>query len=270
MSTESIESIESTISTISTLSKTMNFVIKAENLHKTYRLPSHSLHILRGVSLEVAAGERVAVTGKSGSGKSTLLHLLGGLDRPDRGVGGETLNVLGVDLLHASQRVLARLRAEKIGFVFQSFHLLNEMDVVENVALPAMALGVGAATCRPKQRAAELLRAVGLGDRLRHRPMELSGGEQQRVAIARAMMNSPSLIFADEPTGNLDAATGAQVLDVLFELAGGGGKNTPAPALVIVTHSKEIASRCERIVALESGIIGSGGKSPVPSGTQGR
>ena len=244
---------------MSTKSKNaMNLVVQASNLHKTYHLPKSELHILRGVSLEVAAGEKVAITGKSGSGKSTLLHLLGGLDRPDRAVAGATLNVMGVDLFHASQRALARLRAEKIGFVFQSFHLLNEMDVVENVALPAMALTKQNGG-RASSRAADLLRAVGLGDRLKHRPMELSGGEQQRVAIARAMMNSPSLILADEPTGNLDAATGAQVLDTLFTLAQnvtGAENRTPPPALVIVTHSKEIASRCERVVNLESGVIG--------------
>jgi len=180
----------------------------------------------------------------------------GGRPRPPQGGFGETalpsLSVLGVDMLRASQRRLARLRAEKIGFVFQSFHLLDEMDVVENVALPAMALGKSGKAQR--DRAAELLRAVGLEHRLRHRPMELSGGEQQRVAIARAMMNSPSLILADEPTGNLDASTGAQVLDALFGLAHAADSSTSSPALVIVTHSAEIAARCERVVRLENGV----------------
>ena len=264
-------------------------MIHAVNLHKTYRLPKSELHILRGVSLDVAAGERVAITGRSGSGKSTLLHLLGGLDRPDKFLFAKTankhrklqkinlpwmdppenkndnelqiltekkinlqstLNVLGVDILNATQRELARLRAEKIGFVFQSFHLLNEMDVVENVALPAMALKNSGNRKKQKERASELLRAVGLGDRLKHRPMELSGGEQQRVAIARAMMNSPSLILADEPTGNLDPSTGAQVLDTLFALA--RNNIIENPALIIVTHSAEIAARCGRVVRLEN------------------
>ena len=229
----------------------MSHAIEAVNLRKTYRLPKSELHILKGVSFTVAEGERVAVVGKSGSGKSTLLHLLGGLDRPDKHA--ETaLTVMGADIITASQRRLSRLRSEKIGFVFQSFHLFNEMDVVENVALPAMALGKSGVAQRA--RAAELLVAVGLGHRLRHRPMELSGGEQQRVAIARAMMNSPALILADEPTGNLDATTGAQVLDALFNLAH-PSPSSSRPALVVVTHSGEIASRCERIVRLENGTI---------------
>ena len=233
-------------------------MIHVKNLRKTYRLPHGELCILKGVSFDVAAGEKVAITGKSGSGKSTLLHLLGGLDRPDVDAAAELdvcgaaaeLDVCGADLLRANQNELARLRAEKIGFIFQSFHLLNEMDVVENVALPSMALAKPLSAKSRKARAAELLRAVGLGDRLKHRPMELSGGEQQRVAIARAMMNSPSLILADEPTGNLDAITGAQVLDALFKLAEPGDV-----AMIIVTHSAEIAARCERIVRLESGLI---------------
>lgn len=234
----------------------MSTAIETSNLHKTYHLPNANLHILKGVALRVEAGERVAVTGKSGSGKSTLLHLLGGLDKPDSGgeAADAALNVLGVDFMTAPQATLARLRAEKIGFVFQSFHLFNEMDVLENVVLPSMAArkSSGAAV---KTRARELLRAVGLQDRLAHRPMELSGGEQQRVAIARAMMNSPELILADEPTGNLDAATGAHVLDVLFTLAD-KTEFSSCPALVVVTHSNEIAARCDRIVRLDAGVAG--------------
>ena len=215
-------------------------ILLAENLTKTYRLPGAApIRILDGASLSVEPGERVAVLGKSGSGKSTLLNLLGGLDRPDRGCGAR-IEVAGRDLARASERTKARVRAETIGFVFQSFHLLPELDIVENVV----------------RRAVELLRAAGLGERLGHKPRELSGGEQQRVAIARALANAPSLLLADEPTGNLDPATGLQVLDLLFGLAGAaGGEDAPRPALVMVTHSDAVASRCDRVLRLEGGAL---------------
>ncbi len=228
-------------------------VLLAVGLHKTYKLPKTSIHILRGVSLSVCAGEHVAITGKSGSGKSTLLHLLGGLDKPDGGHGSQ-IAVLGRSLTSISDSGRARIRAKDIGFVFQSYHLLPEMDIVENVILPSMALGNPDRSKR--DRAVRLLEIAGLGDRLRHRPMELSGGEQQRVAIARAMMNSPSVILADEPTGNLDPATGRQILDMLFGIARQNGENgSQAPALVIVTHAAEIAARCDRTVHLSDGVF---------------
>lgn len=186
--------------------------------------------------------------GKSGSGKSTLLNLLGGLDKPDRGCGAR-IAIAGRDLVRASEKAKARVRAETVGFVFQSFHLLPELDIVENAALPTLALP--AARRPPRARAVELLRAAGLGDRLGHKPRELSGGEQQRVAIARALVNGPALLLADEPTGNLDPATGLQVLELLFGLAGGGAG--PRPALVMVTHSEAIAARCDRTLRLEGG-----------------
>jgi len=205
-----------------------------------YRLPHKSVEVLQGAQLAVRRGEKVAIIGKSGSGKSTLLNLLGGLDRPD---GGRVFHH-GVDLYGLSPRARSAHRAANVGFVFQSYHLLPEMDIVENVMLPSMALRVSKGN--PQKRAEELLGAVGLADRLTHMPLELSGGEQQRVALARAMMNSPELLLADEPTGNLDEATGGTVLQLLFEMSTGH-------ALVIVTHSKEIAARCDRIIMLEEG-----------------
>ncbi len=228
-------------------------ILLAVDLHKTYKLPKTSLHILRGASISVDAGEHVAITGKSGSGKSTLLHILGGLDKPDVGRGSQ-IAILGKSLTSMSDSACARIRAKDVGFVFQSYHLLPEMDIVENVLLPSMALGHPDKSKR--ERAVHLLEIAGLGDRLKHRPMELSGGEQQRVAIARAMMNSPSMILADEPTGNLDPATGHQILDMLFGIAKQNGENgSNAPALIIVTHSEEIASRCDRTVHLHEGTL---------------
>ena len=226
-------------------------LLVAENIVKTYRLPgADPIRILDGAALSVEPGERVAVLGKSGSGKSTLLNLLGGLDRPDRGCGAR-IEIDGRDLARASEKAKARLRAATVGFVFQSFHLLPELDIVENVLLPALALP--ASRRPPRERAIELLRAAGLGERLGHKPRELSGGEQQRVAIARALVNGPSLLLADEPTGNLDPATGLQVLDLLFGLAAGGAG--PRPALVMVTHSDAVAARCDRTLRLEGGVL---------------
>ena len=221
--------------------------LSATDVHKTYRLPRKTVSVLRGASLSVAPGERVAIVGRPGAGKSTLLHLLGGLDRPDAVPAAGAVLHAGVDIYGLSRRALSAHRARNVGFVFQAYHLLPEMDIVENVLLPAYAHG---APRRPaaalRARAAELLGAVGLGDRLSHTPLELSGGEQQRVAIARAMMNDPALLLADEPTGNLDGPTGLQVLDALFALTSGH-------ALVLVTHSPDIAARCDRIVRLEDG-----------------
>lgn len=228
-------------------------VLLAKNLHKTYTLSKATLHILRGASLTVQPGETVAITGRSGSGKSTLLHILGGLDKPDDPK-QSTLTILGTPLSNLSERGCARLRAKDIGFVFQSYHLMPEMNVVENVILPSMAIGYPDRTKR--ERAVHLLRDAGLGDRLHHRPMELSGGEQQRVAIARAMMNAPAIILADEPTGNLDPSTGRQILDMLFGMAQMCSEdNASKTALIIVTHSQGIADRCDRTLHLENGIL---------------
>ena len=193
----------------------MTVLLKAENIHKTYFMGKTELHILKGASLEVAEGERVAVVGLSGAGKSTLLHILGGLDRPEQG----RVVIQGQDIYRLSETKRTGIRSRTIGFVFQSYHLLPEMDLIENVALPAMArMTFVSSYSGMRARAAELLKTVGLEDRADHRPLELSGGEQQRAALARALINDPQLILADEPTGNLDATTGAQVLENLFSL----------------------------------------------------
>ena len=222
----------------------MDTLLTATDLHKSYVLPHKTVTVLQGASFTVGVGERVAIVGRSGTGKSTLLHLLGGLDRPDAGdvcIGGKPIYAL-------TPRERSHLRARQIGFVFQSYHLLPEMDVVENVMLPAMAIGENHA--RARARVLELLAQVGLSDRATHTPLELSGGEQQRVALARALMNAPSLLLADEPTGNLDRDTGAQILELLFGLA-----QQHRHALVVVTHAPEVAARCDRVLRLENGLL---------------
>ena len=237
------------------------FELEACHLNKTYKRPHASdLPVLRDVSLRVAPGERVAILGKSGSGKSTLLNILGGLDRPDRcppeaagaaeAAAEPQLLVGGVDLLRASEAQRARLRASYIGFVFQSFHLLPDLTVEENVLFPTMAVP-RKERGDARARARLLLERVGLADRLRHRPNELSGGEQQRVAIARALINTPRIILADEPTGNLDPLTGQQILDLIVDLS--DLRSTHPPALVMVTHSDATAARCTRVLHLENG-----------------
>jgi len=221
-------------------------LIEAENLHKRYLLKRSEVHVLRGAELRVAAGQSVAIVGRSGAGKSTLLHILGGIDRPDAGSG--TVRIDGDDLYALSGAKRTRMRADRIGFVFQAYHLLNEMDVLENVMLPARAAGHPRGPSR--KRARELLEAVGVADRVRHTPLELSGGEQQRVAIARALINDPAVVLADEPTGNLDVETGESVLTQLFALTRQQGH-----ALVMVTHNDEIARRCDQAKRLEDGVL---------------
>ncbi len=187
-------------------------MLDARDLHKRYEMGPRSLEVLRGVSLKIARGDFLALRGASGAGKSTLLHLLGGLDAPNAGeiwFGGKNLATL-------SNGTLAQLRNLKIGFIFQAYHLLPELDALENVCLPARMARVPAAEAEARGR--ELLARVGLKERVEHRPTELSGGEQQRVAIARALINSPELILADEPTGNLDSHTGDEIIDLLCAL----------------------------------------------------
>jgi putative ABC transport system ATP-binding protein len=221
-------------------------ILKAENLYKTYTLPHKKVQVLKGATLEVSAGERVAIVGRSGAGKSTLLHVLGGLDKPDAG----KVTVIGRSLYELSASQRTALRAEKIGFVFQSYHLLPEMDVTENVMLPAMT-GVRKITkAQMRKRAQELLEQVGLKERLNHTPLELSGGEQQRVALARALMNEPMLILADEPTGNLDRLTGAQIMDMLLGLSKSGEMS-----VIMVTHSADTAATCDRVFELKDGVL---------------
>ncbi|MFA6984771.1 MAG: ABC transporter ATP-binding protein [Arenimonas sp.] len=212
----------------------------ASNLGKRVRLPDHELTILDGVSFTIAGGEAVAVVGASGSGKSTLLSLLAGLDVPSEGsvsLDGRVLSTLDED-------GRARIRGEKVGFVFQSFQLLPALTALENVMLPLELRG-DRDTLAPAQA---ILRRVGLGERLEHYPRQLSGGEQQRVALARAFVTGPSLLFADEPTGNLDTETGRAIIDLLFELNAQSGTT-----LVLVTHDERLASRCSRILRLDSG-----------------
>ena len=219
-------------------------VLEVQNVAKSYRLPGKKfIPVLEDVSLSVASGEHVAIIGRSGAGKTTLLNILGGLDRPTSG----DVRLDGVSLFQGfgAARRRNRIRATKIGFVFQSFHLMPELDIVENVVLPAMTGAVKMAA--PRARAKDLLAKVGLADRLNHLPSELSGGEQQRVALARALMCSPCIVFADEPTGNLDKLTGAEIMKLLFEVS-----ETPF-ALVMVTHSQEAAALCDRVLTLDHG-----------------
>ncbi|ANB54302.1 ABC transporter ATP-binding protein [Aeromonas veronii] len=215
-------------------------IIVVKGLGKSVRLGQESLTILEGIDLQVNSGETVALVGASGSGKSTLLGLLAGLDLPSQG----DIEILGKSLGELDEEGRARLRAEQIGFVFQSFLLLPTMTALENVMLPAELRGER--DCEPRAR--ELLAAVGLGERLHHLPPRLSGGEQQRVAIARAFMTRPSLLLADEPTGNLDSKTGEKVIELLFEL-----NRKHGTTLVVVTHDHQLAERCQRQLVMTAG-----------------
>jgi predicted ABC-type transport system involved in lysophospholipase L1 biosynthesis ATPase subunit len=222
--------------------------IRAISLSRSYGPPSAFVHALRGVSLEVGRGERVALLGKSGSGKSTLLNLLGGLDRP---TSGQVL-AAGCDLARLSGRHLARYRLATVGMIFQSFNLIPTRTALQNVELPLILAGVPPA--RRRAAASAALEAVGLGARLHHRPGELSGGECQRAAIARALVNGPQILLADEPTGNLDSATAAEVIAVLTTHLDRLGAT-----LLLVTHDEELARRCAaRILRLQDGRLVSG------------
>jgi len=218
-------------------------VVCARNVTKEYRMPGDVVHALRGVSLEVARGACLSVAGPSGCGKSTLLHLLGGVDEPSAG----SVTLLGHDTAGLPDAALARLRLRHVGFVFQRFFLLPMLTAEENVLLPMMEAGVGATERRTRARA--LLDRVGLAGRLRHRPGQLSGGEMQRVAIARALANHPDLLLADEPTGELDEATGREVGVLLRELSREG------IAVVIVTHNPELAAIADRQIWMKDGVI---------------
>ena len=219
--------------------------LEARGLQRSYRgVSGPDLHILRGVDLTVDRGEAVAIVGASGSGKSTLLHLLGALDQP---TGGSVL-LNGVDIGTLGDEEAAAIRNLRLGFVFQFHHLLLDFTALENVMVPALIQGKSSASAR--ELAARLLRRAGLGDRLGHKPGELSGGEQQRVAVARALANHPLVILADEPTGNLDTDTSEQVQDFLFAL-----KDRYGVALVVVTHNRRLASKAERVLRLNQGVL---------------
>jgi predicted ABC-type transport system involved in lysophospholipase L1 biosynthesis ATPase subunit len=221
--------------------------IHVRDLAKSYGTAAAPVPALRGVSLEVRRGEKVALLGKSGSGKSTLLNLMGGLDRPSAG----TIEVNGRDLGRMSRNQLARHRLETVGMIFQSFNLIPSRTAWQNVELPMLFAGRTPADRRAASRQA--LEAVGLGHRLNHRPSELSGGEHQRVAIARALVNRPSILLADEPTGNLDSATAGEIVEVLMDHV-----QRQEATLILVTHDEELARRCaDRIVWLKDGLLAS-------------
>ena len=225
----------------------MDAIVRAEAVTKTYLMGATRLDVLRRVSVAVAPGETVAIVGPSGAGKSTLLHALGGLDQPSTG----RVTFKGRDLYALPARERTLIRARSIGFVFQSFQLLPELDVLENVLLPTQTeWSMRRQAPAHRQRAEGLLDAVGLAQRRRHMPLELSGGEQQRVALARALMNGPELVLADEPTGNLDSVTGEHVLRALFALT-----REQRQTMILVTHNLELAARCDRTIRLRDGAL---------------
>lgn len=219
-------------------------LIKGTDLAKTYTIGPRELEVLKGVDVEVGRGEFVALRGASGAGKSTLLHLLGGLDMPSRG----TVEFEGRNLRSLGNSNLATLRNRRIGLIFQSYHLLPDFDALENVCLGASIQRRDPSAAEKDAR--ELLRKVGLADRVDHRPAELSGGEQQRVAIARSLINQPALILADEPTGNLDSATGSEILDLLEKL-----REETKVTLIMATHDAAVAARAERVIELKDGLL---------------
>jgi ABC-type lipoprotein export system ATPase subunit len=225
------------------------YILRAQNIHKKYRMGAVNLEVLKGVDLSVRAGEFCAIVGASGSGKSTLLHILGALDKPDSG----EVEFDGRSITTLSNGKLNTYRNSTVGFVFQFYHLLDELTVLENVLLPAMIsssmIGWLGRRGAAKKYANELLERLGLAGRLLHKPYQLSGGERQRVAIGRALMNKPPLLLADEPTGNLDSATGNGILTILEDL------NKAGQTVVMVTHDPRIAQRAHRTVRLADGLV---------------
>ena len=230
-------------------------VIVCEDVHVRLGAAAAAVHVLKGIDLVVAAGERLSLVGPSGSGKSTLLMTIAGLERPQRG----RLKVAGADLTGLGEDALARLRGRAIGIVFQSFHLIPNMTALENVAVPLELAGAADAFGKAKNELVD----IGLGDRLDHYPAQLSGGEQQRVAIARALVPEPAILLADEPTGNLDAATGGLIADLLFSASEKRGTT-----LVLVTHDPMLAGRSDRVVRLRAGRIETGEAIPIQAEVQ--
>jgi len=219
-------------------------LISTRDLKKSYDLGSVEVHALRGVSMEIGAGEYLAIMGPSGSGKSTLMHILGCLDSPSSG--SYVLN--GSEVAGLQSRELARVRNKQIGFVFQNFNLLPRIDLISNVSLPLVYHGSMSKAERTR-KASEQLERLGLSHRLKHRPNELSGGERQRAAIARALVNEPSILLADEPTGNLDQKTGREIMSILDELHSGGR------TVVLVTHDANVADHANRTIRIEDGVV---------------
>lgn len=215
-------------------------IIEARDIHKSF----DSLKVLKGVDFQASKGEVVAITGASGAGKTTLLEILGTLSTPDSG----SLFIDGTDVLKLSGTELSAFRGQRIGFVFQFHHLLPEFSSQENVMIPALIAGCGVRESREK--ATQLLNRVGLADRMSHKPAELSGGEQQRVAVARALVNKPAVLFADEPTGNLDSATKEEIHKLFFELRKDLGQT-----IIIVTHDQSLASLCDRALVMKDGLF---------------
>lgn len=223
-------------------SPTADAVARLQDARLAYPSAEGEVEVLRGVDLQIAAGEILAVTGPSGSGKSSLIALIGGLERPT----GGRVEVLGEDMGAADETARTRLRRRDIGVVFQAYHLVPAMTALQNVALPLILAGVSDA----RDQAAAMLERVGLGHRLSHRPTALSGGEQQRTAIARAFIAEPRLVLADEPTGNLDQETGAAIAETMFDLC----RSTGA-AMLLVTHDPDLADRCDRRLAIDAGRV---------------
>jgi putative ABC transport system ATP-binding protein len=226
-------------------------LIEADGLSMNYAIGARPVPVLRGVSLRIEAGSRVAIAGPSGSGKTSLLLLLAGLERPAAG----RIRFAGTDLATLDADGLADLRRDRIGIVFQSFHLLPSLSALDNAALPLQMAGAAGA----REAATQMLARVGLQDRLHHRPSQLSGGEQQRVAIARALVHRPSLLLADEPTGNLDDQTAESVRDLLFGL-----NRELGTTLVLVTHDLDFAARCDRVLRLHDGQLHESASTRVP------
>ncbi len=220
-------------------------IVELRGVTRTYKLGKEKLPVLRGVDWEIRRGEWACLLGASGSGKTTLLNLIGALEKPDSG----TIRIAGVDVSKLSRGAAAQFRNRKLGFVFQAYHLLPELSVLENVMLPGNLAGFSRSKSRA--RALELLETVGLADRMKHRPFELSGGEQQRAAIARALLNEPELLLADEPTGNLDSHTGEAILELFTQLR----KLHPERSIMMITHNREISRLADRTGELVDGVM---------------
>ena len=224
---------------------TVENMLEVSGVKRSYRMGENTLNVLRGIDFSLKTGEWCCIVGASGSGKTTLLNLIGTLERPDEGI----IRIAGEDVSAIGRRAAAKFRAKRIGFVFQNYQLLPELSILENVSLAARLGGLSAKAA--KKRAEELLVSVGLAERLKHRPNELSGGEQQRAAIARALVNKPDLLLADEPTGNLDSKTGEEVISLFENLR----KDNPNLTILMITHNRELACRADKTVELVDGLL---------------